>query len=87
MSDKLEHTVEPPNKEHFGSRHFVLYRETVFIERLSFGGRLNNTTNGAMESVPYERLFSGGRIHYQRFHCIYTAVLNTACIRIEHVSG
>ncbi len=22
-------TVEPPNKGHFGSRHFVLYRETV----------------------------------------------------------
>ncbi len=22
-------TVEPPNKGHFGSRHFVLYREAV----------------------------------------------------------
>ncbi len=23
-----------------------------------------------MESVPYERLSSGGRVHYRRFHCI-----------------
>ncbi len=33
--------IEPPNKGHFGSRHY--------IERLSFGGRLNNTTSGAVE--------------------------------------
>ncbi len=25
----LHSTVEPPNKGHFGSRHFVLYREAV----------------------------------------------------------
>ncbi len=37
--------VEPPNKGHFGSRHFII------IERLSFGGRLNNTKS--IQMVPW----------------------------------
>ncbi len=44
-----------------------------FIEKLSFGGRLNNTKS--IQMVPWrvsfiEKLSSGGRVHYRRFHCI-----------------
>ncbi len=65
------HAVEPPNKGHFGSRHFI-----IIIERLSFGGRLNNTKS--IQMVPWRvslmrgcPLVGGSFRRFQKGHCKY----------------
>ncbi len=38
-----------------------------------------------MESVPYERLSSGGRVHYRRFHCIIIIQLTPSIMQYSHL--
>ncbi len=48
-------------------RHFVLYREAV----LWWEVKLITLEVYVQTVVPYERLSSGGRVHYRRLHALY----------------
>ena len=47
-------TVEPPNKEHVGTRSFVFYREVSFIRRLKCTGIIGI---GTSRFVLYREVF------------------------------
>ena len=71
------HTVEPPNKGHFGTRSFVLYREVSFIQRLKCTGIIGI---GTSRFVLYREVFFIRSVLYQRFHCTYYAHAHVFCL-------
>ena len=65
------HTVEPPNKGHFGANSFVTCREVFPISEV------NNTSISMVPQQVFfvERSSLSQWVSYQRFHCIHFTTL------------
>ena len=76
------YTVEPPNKGHVGDNNYKFSCFVLYIERLSsfrgtktIGHVIFGTLNSVLCREVYYTVSLFRRVHYQRFHCMYTIAI------------